>query len=91
MLDPIVFFHIEDPAKHPVTSCGYKTFDSGGVHIVYCTDAGPLDEKYRDAWVKWKTSEASKQKATVVDNREEASRHRARAAVDDREEASDRG
>jgi hypothetical protein len=66
MVDSIVFFHIEDSSKHPVTSAGYKTFNSAGACIVYCTDDGPLDSSYRSAWEAWKKEEASKHGAEAA-------------------------
>lgn len=54
MRDSIVFFHIKDPAAHPLTRIGYTSINSDGHLIVYCTDDGPLDGQYRTMWMEWK-------------------------------------
>lgn len=54
MRDSVIFFHIKDAAVHPLTRIGFKSIDSDGRVIVYCTDEGPLDPLYRAAWIEWR-------------------------------------
>ncbi len=54
MADRLTFFHIRDPKQHAMTRSGYKVLESAGHLIVYCTDDGPLDPRYRPEWNEWR-------------------------------------
>lgn len=54
MGEQLTFHHVKDPARHALTKAGYKTIQSAGRLIVYCTEDGPLDPQYTAEWIRWR-------------------------------------